>query len=390
AFVDYDRDGWLDLYVGNYVDFSPSDNKVCVSAAGLEDYCSPNVYGAVSDRLFRNRRDGTFEDVTTSSGLLAAYGNALGVIPEDFDGDGWIDIFVANDGNDNQLWMNRGDGTFVDEALERGCAVNMEGRAEASMGVDVGDFDRDGDLDLFMTHLRHETNTLYVNRGDGTFDDLSVSSDLGLPSRDFTGFGTAWLDYDLDGWLDLLVVNGAVQSLDPLVAVGDPFPLHQKDQLFHNLGNGRFRDISAEAGPYFELSDVGRGAAFGDIDNDGDTDVIITNNNGPARLLLNEADRRGASVGLILQTATGPKDALGARIGIDRTGEPTVWHRVRTAGSYASAGDPRWLLGVAPDGGVERVRVVWPSGRIETWETIEPDRYTILVEGAGAAVTDPR
>ena len=390
AFFDYDRDGWLDLYVGNYVEFSYAVNKVCVSASGIEDYCSPNIYPAASDRLFHNEGDGTFEDVTAPAGLLAASGNALGAIPEDFDDDGWIDVFVANDGNDNQLWMNRGDGTFADEALVRGCAVNMEGRAEASMGVDVGDFDRDGDVDLFMTHLRHETNTLYVNRGDGIFDDLTVRSDLGGASRDYTGFGTAWLDFDLDGWLDLLVVNGAVQSLDHLVAAGDPFPLHQKDQLYRNLGDGRFRELSAGAGPYFELSDVGRGAAYGDIDNDGDTDVVVTNNNGPARLLLNEARREGASVGIVLEAGSGPRDAPGARIEVRTSRGPTLWHRVRTAGSYASASDPRVLLGLGPKARIERMRVEWPTGRIEEFDAPELDRYTTLVEGSGTTVTGPR
>jgi hypothetical protein len=387
TFFDYDHDGWLDLYVGNYVDYSHAVNKICRSASGVADYCSPNVYGSVLDRLLHNRGDGTFENVTTRAGLSKAYGNALGVIPTDFDNDGFIDLFVANDGTDNQLWMNRGDGTFADEALLRGCAVNMEGRAEASMGVDAGDFDRDGDEDLFITHLKHETNTLYLNRGDGSFDDHSVLSDLGAPSRDLTGFGTSWFDYDLDGWLDLLVVNGAVQSLEELVAAGDPYPLHQPDQLYRNLGNGRFRDVSETASPYFRLSDVGRGAVFGDLDNDGDTDIIVCNNNGPVRLLINEAANPEHGLGVVLMAAGGPRDPLGARVGFFREGEPTLWRRVRTAGSYASAGDPRVLVGLGGRAPVDRVRVEWPSGRIEEWNDVATGAYVTLEEGAGRPVT---
>jgi hypothetical protein len=383
AFVDFDRDGRLDLFVGNYVEFRFAVNRVCRSASGQSDYCSPTIYSALPDRLFRNRGDGTFEDVTGAAGLRRAHGNALGVIPIDADLDGWLDLFVANDGTPNQLWMNRAGAAFDDEALLRGCAINMEGRSEASMGVDAADFDGDGDEDLFMTHLRHETNTLYLNRGDGWFDDHSLVSDLGAPSRRFTGFGTGWFDYDLDGRLDLLVVNGAVQALEDLLRAEDPYPLHQRDQLFRNLGEGRFEQTSESAGEYFEISEVGRGAAFGDVDNDGDVDVLITSNNGPVRLLINVAPRTGQWVGLRLVGSPGPRDMLGARVGLVRVGHEPVYRRVRTAGSYASARDPRVLFALGDRDRIERISVEWPSGDQEVFDPVEIDGYSTLRQGDG-------
>ncbi|MFQ5653829.1 MAG: FG-GAP repeat domain-containing protein, partial [Planctomycetota bacterium] len=280
AFVDHDRDGDLDLYVCAYVDFSYENHKPCYSETSARDYCGPLSYRALPDRLFRNRGDGTFEDASAVSQIVREYGAALGVVCTDLNGDGWIDIYVANDGHPNQCWMNRRDGTFVNEALLGGCAYNEQGKAEASMGVDAADFDGDGDEDLFMTHLTDETNTLYLNDGSGYFDDYSFETGLGVASRAFTGFGTAWFDFDSDGWLDLLIANGAVKTIEALAAAGDPYPLHQKNQLFHNLGNGRFEEITSRAGRVFSLSEVSRGAAFGDLDNDGDPDVLVMNNAG--------------------------------------------------------------------------------------------------------------
>ncbi|MCH7666921.1 MAG: VCBS repeat-containing protein, partial [Acidobacteria bacterium] len=213
AFLDYDRDGWLDLFVGNYLDYTFSVHKECVSDIGLRDYCGPLSYDSVSDVLYRNRGDGTFEDATTTSLVKNIAASGFGVVTGDFDGNGWLDIYVTNDGLANHLWLNQGDGTFRNEALIAGAAVNDEGRAEASMGVDAGDFDRDGDEDLIMVHLDQETNTLYENLGSGSFEDKSSATRLGAPSLEFTGFGTGFLDYDNDGWLDLFVANGGVKAV---------------------------------------------------------------------------------------------------------------------------------------------------------------------------------
>ena len=393
SFVDADRDGWLDLYVGNYLDHRvDTPQPECFTRSGERDYCGPTAFASVPDRLYRNRGDGTFVDVTAEAGVAGDYGPALGVVAADVDGDGWVDIYVANDGEPNQLWINQQDGTFSNGALLAGAALNDNGRIEGSMGVDVGDFDADGDDDLFMTHLTKETNTLYVNDGSGLFEDRTAMTGLGGPSMAYTGFGTAWFDFDNDAWLDLLVVNGAVQAshqrfairtLDVSAQAGEPLPLHQPNQLFRNLGSGRFEEVTERAGAVFELSEVSRGAAFGDVDNDGDQDVLITNNNGRARLLINNVGHRNRWIGLRLVGGAGPRDMLGARVGVFRDDGPTLWRRARSDGSYASANDPRVLVGLGDAATVPRVRVTWPSGREEDWTNLPVDQWLTLEEGTG-------
>jgi hypothetical protein len=382
TWVDYDRDGWLDLYVGNYFRHSiETDRRVCRMAKQARDYCGPLKGAGDPDSLFRNKGDGTFEDVSEASGIRKAYGGALGVVAADFNGDRWPDIYVANDGVANQLWINQKDGHFLNEALLAGAAVNKDGMAEASMGVDAGDFDGDGDEDLFMTHLRQETNTLYVNDGQGWFEDSSVSMGLANPSFAYTGFGTAWIDYDNDGWLDLLAVNGAVRKLQALVEESDPYPLHQTDQLFRNLGDGSYLEVTASAGPAFDVSLVSRGAAFGDLDQDGDPDVVIANNAGPARVLLNQVGSDSDWIGLRLLTADGRRDAYGARVEI--SAHRPLWRRVRADGSYASSNDPRVLAGLGKSAATPvTVRVIWPDGTEEVFAELAPGRYHVLRQAA--------
>jgi enediyne biosynthesis protein E4 len=389
AFVDINRNGWLDLFVGNYLVYSLAGDLDCLSVAGQRDYCPPNSYRAQPDRLYRNDGDGTFTDITSSALIGGAYGPALGVSTADFNGDGWMDIYVANDGEANQLWINQRDGTFRDTALLAGAAVNADGNAEAGMGVDAGDFDNNGSEDLFLTHWTAQTNTLYVNDGTGNFLDQTARSGLGPPSLAKTGFGTAWFDYDNDGWLDLLVVNGGVAVIESQARAEDKFPLRQTDQLFRNLGNGRFEDVSARAGAVFTELHVGRGAAFGDIDNDGGTDVVVANTAGPVQLLINVAGNRNRWLGLRLVGGPdggggyGRRDMLGARVEIVRDDGPPLWRRARSDGSYASANDPRVLVGLGASAGPQRVRVHWPSGRVEEWRDLGIDRYHTLVEGSG-------
>jgi len=384
AFVDYDLDGRLDLYVCNYVDFRLANHKECVNVTGARDYCAPGAYSPVPDRLFRNRGDGTFEDVSLSSRIALERGAALGVVPADFDLDGDLDLYVANDQMQNFYWVNQGDGTFRNEALLAGVAVNAGGNPEASMGIDAGDFDADGDLDLFKTNLRGETNTLYVNDGRGMFTDRTVDSGLGPASIPQTGFGTAWFDLDNDGWLDLLTVNGAVTALEDARA-GDVYrPYRERSQLFLNLGNGRFEDVSARAGAAFDLDGVGRGAAFGDVDNDGDVDVLVTHNSGPARLLINEIGSRAHWLGLRAREGTPPRDAHGARVGVRVAGRPTLWRQATTAGSYCSANDSRIVVGLGAAREMELVRVEWPGGEVEEWTDVPIDRWTTLTRGTGA------
>ncbi len=389
-FFDYDRDGWLDLFVANYVGFNLGNHQTCRAPTGEIDYCGPLTYSPEPDRLWRNRGAGpdgtvTFEDVTLRAGLDREYGNALGAIAADFDGDGWLDLFVANDQMPNQLWMNRGDGTFVNEAALAGAAISGEGTPEASMGVDAADFDGDGDEDLLITHLSLETNTVYRNLGRGMFDDASVPTGLGMPSWEHTGFGTAWLDYDNDGELDVLAVNGAIKKSDGRGPAGSPYPLGQPNQLFRGTGGGRFEEVSARAGDSFPRLEVSRGAAFGDLDNDGDVDVVVANNSGPARLLINDAGDDRPWVGLRLVGGDPPRDRLGARAGVVLDDGSARWRRVKTAGSYASAGDPRLLLGLGGAAVVE-VRVEWPSGGVEEFTAVEAGTYNTLIQGTGNPV----
>ena len=307
-------------------------------------YCGPEHYDRQTDRLYRNRGNGTFTDVTaTAFSGSQPFGPALGVVAADFDNDGWLDIYVANDGQANLLWMNQRDGTFKNLGLLSGAAVNEHGKPEASMGVDAGDFDNDGDEDLVTTHLPTEGHDLYVNDGSGIFENRSAASRLHEHSMGYTGWGTAWFDFDNDGWLDVLSVNGALhfKSGRP----DDPFPFDERNQLLRNTGHSQFADVTNEAGAAFELLEVGRGAAFGDIDNDGDTDILIANLNGPVRLLTNNIGNRSHWMGLRL-IGPGGRDMLGARVEVRQREGPSLWRRARSDGSYASANDPRVLVGL--------------------------------------------
>ena len=382
AFLDYDRDGDLDLFVVNYVHFTVAGNMQCAGSDGTLDYCGPKSYSQVRDRLFRNEGNGRFTDVSDAAGLNTAFGPGLGVTCADFNGDGWQDIFVANDGDDNELWINQGDGRFENTALMAGVAINAYGKAEASMGVTAGDFDSDGDEDLFMTHLDRETNTLYVNDGSGHFIDATDANKLGRISLPYTGFGAEWFDFDNDSDLDLFVANGAVRIEETLR--GQPFPYHERNQLIRNDGSAGFVDITGQAGPALEQVEVGRGAAFGDIDNDGDIDIVIANNNGPTRLLRNTTNGDRHWLTIRLQGVQSNLAGLGARVAVLRAGKPHLWRRAHTDGSYLSASDARVHFGLGDDTTVQAVGVVWPQGKREIWRDISIDTFTTLQEGTGS------
>ena len=384
TFLDYDVDGWPDLFVVNYVDYTTANHKDCFSSTSAIEYCGPMSYDPVGQSLFRNRGDGTFEDVSLSSGIARVRAAGLGVVATDFNGDGRTDVYVTSDGRPNVLWVNRGDGTFADEAMLAGCAVNQDGEAEASMGVDAADFDGDGDEDLFMTHLVDETNTLYVNDGKGWFDDATIRTGLGAVSRMSTGFGTAWIDYDNDGALDLVVANGAVKTIESVRRTGHPYPLGQRNQLFKNRGSGAFEDISDAAGEAFATVDVSRGIAAGDVDNDGDTDLLVVNNSGPARLLINQVGTRNDWFGLRLLDERGERDLTGARVEVELSDGSTAWRRARVAGSYCSSGDPRVLVGLGSGRRPTAVRVHWPDGSVERWDDPPVGEYTALRKGEGS------
>jgi len=381
AFIDFDRDGYLDLFVARYVDFTTAANKLCNDPAGARDYCSPRAYRPVPARLFRNDGRGHFVDVTAAAAVTKAYGAGLGVAVGDYNGDGWPDIYVANDGTPNQLWINRHDGTFADEGLISGAALSATGNPEGSMGIASGDFDLDGDEDLFVTNIVGETSVLYVNDGRGNFVDARVKSGLAALTAAFTGFGVDWIDYDNDGWPDLFVANGAVNIVEALR--GQPSPYRMRNQLFHNTGAGRFQETSGLAGSAFARAEIGRGAAFGDIDNDGDIDVVVTNNNGPVRLLLNQLGAANHWLEIRLEQRPSNRFGIGSLIGVERAGRPTLWRRVRTDGSYLSASDVRAHFGLGSSADVSAVVVRWPDGERERWTGIAGDRLVTLRRGSG-------
>jgi hypothetical protein len=378
SFVDFDLDGWLDLMVVNYLDYAPERDKLCLSERGEPDYCHPLHYPPLPSRLYRNRGDGTFEDVSAASGIGAKASNGLGVVASDLDGDGRVDLFVANDTMPNHLWLNRGDGTFAEEAMVAGCALSGDGRAEACMGVDAGDVDGDGDEDLFVTNFRNEKNTLYLNAGEGVFHDASVASGLADASWVETSFGTAFFDYDNDGWLDLLVANGAVALPPEVDLAARPYPLDEPDQLFHGRGDGTFEEVTDRAGEAFALSDVGRAVLFGDVDNDGDTDAVVLNNNGPARLLLNQVGAARDWLGLRLVESGGTRDAHATRVVVATDGGASRWRRVRVDGSYAASNDPRVLVGLGTGAATPSARVFWHGGPAERWPSLRSRAYTVL------------
>jgi len=331
--------------------------------------------------LFRNDGHGHFVDVTVAAGISKAYGAGLGVAVGDYNGDGWPDLYVANDGTPNQLWINQRNGTFVDQGLISGTALNPAGNPEGSMGIASGDFDLDGDEDLFVTNIAGETSALYVNDGHGNFEDARARTGLAALTAAFTGFGTDWIDYDNDGWPDLFVANGAVNIVEALR--GQPSPYRMRNQLFHNLAGRRFEETSAAAGPAFARAEIGRGAAFGDIDNDGDVDIVVTNNNGPVRLLLNQVGARNHWLQVRLDQRPGNRFGIGAWVGVERPGSPTLWRRVRTDGSYLSASDVRVHFGLGSSSAISAIVVQWPDGRRERWTGITTDRLVTLRRGSG-------
>ncbi len=384
AFIDYDRDGDLDLFVANYLDFTLAGNKQCRDSLGARDYCSPRAYHPVPDRLYRNDGNGRFTDVSEGAGIHKADGAGLGVSTGDYNGDGWLDLFVANDATPNQLWINRHDGTFTDEGLISGSAVNASGNPEGSMGIASGDYDNDGDEDLFVTNIVGETFALYAGDGHGAFEDVRVKSGLASPTAAFTGFGTDWFDYDNDGWLDLFVANGAVNVMES--QRGQSRPFRMLNQLFRNTGTGRFDETSRAGGTAFTTGDISRGAAFGDIDNDGAVDLVVTTNGGPVRLLMNRAATRNGWLTVSLEQPGRNRLAFGARVGVERKGQPTLWRRVKTDGSYLSASDARLHFGLGGVARVDGVVVTWPDGPTERWPGAEANRSLRLIRGQGTVV----
>jgi hypothetical protein len=381
AFLDYDRDGDLDLFVANYLAFTLAANKVCTDASGAHDYCGPLAYRPVPARLFRNEGRGRFADVSDLAGIARAFGAGLGVSVGDYNGDGWLDLYVANDATPNQLWLNQRNGTFADDGLLAGVAVNAAGVPEGSMGIASGDYDADGDEDLFVTNIVGETHVLYANDGAGSFEDARVRAGTVAPTAAMTGFGTAWLDVDHDGWLDLFVANGAVNTI--AAQRGTPLPFRMHNLLLRNAGDRRLVDVTATSGAAFSRMDIGRGTATGDLDNDGDLDLVVTNNRGPVRVLRNTLDGAQSWLQVSVAAPAGNRFAFGARVGILREGRPTLWRRVGSDGSYLSASDVRLHVGLGSASRATGVVVQWPDGIAERFGALPGKARHVLVRGSG-------
>lgn len=380
AFVDYDHDGNLDLYVVNYLDYDIIEDGEWFDANGRRIYSNPRVYKGVSDALYRNNGDGTFADVTQRAGVYNDIGKGLGVTCGDYDNDGRIDIYVANDTTPNFLYRNMGDGTFIDLGVIAGVAYNEEGVAEGGMGVDFGDYNNDGFLDIFVTNFSRETNTLYRNNSNGIFSDVTYIAHLGDSSFLKLGFGTKFFNADNDHDLDLFVANGHVYST--VESHSDTIKYAQTDQLFLNMGESAFLDVSEECGTYFSVKRVSRGAAFSDYDNDGDTDIFVVHLNQKAVLLRNDGGNRNNWLKIKTVGVKSNRDGIGARIEVVTRLHAQIGE-VQSGSSYLSGHDLRLIFGLGAEAEAEEVTVTWPSGLKQTLADVAANQFLIITEGVG-------
>jgi enediyne biosynthesis protein E4 len=376
---DYDRDGLLDLFVCNYVKWSPEHDVFCSLDGKHKSYCTPEAYVGQTCWLFHNRGNGTFEDVTASSGIFDSSSKSLGIAMLDYDQDGWPDLLVANDTQPNKLYRNQRNGTFKDVAVEAGIAFSAEGKARAGMGVDVGDFDNSGRDGVAITNFDNEMIGLYRGDGHGNLSDVAVQTGVGLPSKTTLGFGCAFADCDLDGSLDLIAVNG---HIDDTVRNVRNVGYAQPPQLFLNNGKGNFREAGTEAGGGFSEPKVGRGLAIGDFDRDGDLDVLMTTNNGPAYLFRNDQTSGNRSIRFRLVGTKSNRDAIGARVKIFANGIMQT-RMVRSGSSYLSQSELPVTFGLGKQDKIDRVVVDWPSGRSEEFKQLSGGKSYEITEAQG-------
>ncbi|MBC8345519.1 MAG: CRTAC1 family protein [Candidatus Marinimicrobia bacterium] len=382
AFFDGDNDGWLDLYVTNYVEYSIDKNPWCgEQRSGHRAYCDPDIFKGLPDQYFHNNGDGTFTDWTQRVGIGNDQGKGLGVVPGDYDNDGDMDLYVANDKVMNLLYVNNGNGEFQEEALFSGIGFNENGRAEAGMGVDFGDINGDGWLDLFVTNFSGESNTLYMNDKNGSFTDKTFSAGLGQPSLDLLGFGTKFVDLNLDGWLDIFIANGHV--IDNIALFNKDYSHAQRKQIFINQTDGTFKEN--KSAKELNKKSVARGAAFGDIDNDGDIDIVISNNNGVANLLINKSKLGNNWINIELEGVTCNRDAIGAKLELKtKSGIQTAW--LNPAASYLSSNDKRVVFGIGKDIKIKSLIIYWPDGRNETYDSLKINSFYTIRQGGDISI----
>ncbi len=379
AFGDYNNDGWLDLYVCYYCPWSVATNKTCKTPDGREDYCTPDVMPPATHRLYRNRGDGTFEDVTSESGISKHKGHGLGVVFLDYDNDGKLDIFVANDLNITFLWHNNGDGTFTNVSERAGCAYNNAGQEMSGMGIGIGDYDHSGEESLFVGNFSMQPNTLFKNLGNGQFLDVSNQANVAIPHMHYVTFGADFIDYDADGWLDIITANGHVTMYIAETSPGITY--EEPRQLFHNNGDGTFSVVKDRLGA-LSVPMVSRGLAVGDYDNDGRLDFIVVNQNGPVHLYHNEVDNGNNAV--IFKTVGTKSNRNGFHAKLRLTvGAVTLFSTVHSSSSYLSASDSRVYFGLGRATLVETVVIEWPSGVKETLLDINAGAIYTLTEGRG-------
>ncbi len=380
CFLDYNTDGHLDLFVVNYLVYSIDLRYQPCGEDGIQTYCHPSLFEGAPDTLYRNNGDGTFTDVSQAAGVGGVggmfHGKGLGVVSADFNNDGAPDLYVANDDTRNDFFYNNGDGTFSEISLLAGCAYSFNGIAQAGMGVAVADYNADSWLDIFVTNLSYETNALYRNNGDGTFTDVIYEAHLGKESFLFVGFGTGFFDADNDGWQDIFIANGHI--LDNIEDTHDVLTYRQPDQLFRNSGDSTFQEVSESAGAYFQRTAVSRGALFGDYDNDGDVDMLVTQSNGPATLLENW-ETQSNSVSIKTVGVISNRDGIGTRITLTAGGHTQI-QEVNPGASYLSSHDPRCHFGLGTNTVIDRLEVRWQSGVVQVFENLPVNQVHVISE----------